>query len=183
MSGSAKRPKSRANEIIWKGSPTIRSFIGYYVKHLFWATLVVVILYLLTKPGVLATWHVVLIAIVIYSVVIGYGHLKRTMTRYTLTRSRVLLQEGVLNIRKEQALLTKINNVIVERDLIDRLLQIGTIEIETANDSHGTSLRLYGLAEPQKVEMILDELRNAIDEENYSGGPSADDLDLSFLDD
>jgi uncharacterized membrane protein YdbT with pleckstrin-like domain len=170
----------RKNEVVWTGCPTIRAMIGTYIKALIGIVVAIGFLYLLSLAGAISMAVVILAALALIGAAGGYGYLKRTMTHYTLTRSRALSQEGVLNIRKEQVTLPQITNVIIERTIFERILGIGTVTIETANDHAGSDLQFFGISDPGHVETLLDELRNFVDEPE----PQPDrDLDLSFLDD
>lgn len=179
MATQRKTAKSthRKNEVVWSGCPTVKAMIGTYMKALFWVVVFVGILFLLSLAGVISTVIVVLLALVLIGLGAWYGYLKRTHTRYTLTRSRVLSQEGILNIRKEQVTLPQITNVIVERTILERILGIGTVTIETANDNAGSDIKLFGIKDPSHVENLLDELRNFVDEPDEYRDP-----DFAFLD-
>jgi hypothetical protein len=80
------------------------------------------------------------------------------MTVYTLTRSRVLKKSGIINIRKEQARLEMVTNIIVDRSLSQRILGIGDLNIDTANDS-AEILAWWGIKDPYKIEALIDGLR------------------------
>lgn len=168
----------RKNEVVWTGCPTIRAMIGTYLKTLFWLVVGIGMLFLFSLAGAISIAIVVLASLALVSLAGGYGYLKRSMTRYTLTRSRVMSREGILNIRKEQVTLSQITNVLVERTIFERLLGIGTVTVETANDKPESDIEFFGVKDPGHVESLLDELRNLVDEPESPGDP-----DFAFLED
>jgi hypothetical protein len=156
--------KSLSNEVVWQGHPCWQAMISHYVRGTFLAIVLIGILFLLKIAGVISMAIIVLVGLIALAAVFGWGHLIRSTTVYTMTRRRVILKQGVINVRKEQAHLEKINNIIIDRNLIQRILGIGDLEIETANDSGATEMIWWGLRHPLNVEGLLDDLRNDIDD-------------------
>lgn len=139
----------------------------WYFKYFFFAILAVAVLYLLQKVGVFSFLIFLLIALAILAGVWGWGQLVRKTTIYTITKQRVSEKRGILNTVKEQAKMTKITNITVERKLIERILGIGRINIDTAADQHSSDiLRWWGIEDPYSIEGIIDGLRLEHDDED-----------------
>ncbi len=137
--------------------------LGHYLRGLLAAIVITVIAYALNMAGVLSLFLVILIGLAAFGGAFGVCHLIRRMTIYTLTGSRVLKKSGIINIRKEQARIEMITNIIIDRNLSQRMLGIGDLDIDTANDNTG-SLIWWGLDSPYDVEAQIDRLRNADDD-------------------
>jgi len=132
--------------------------IPWLAKGLAISLLVSGVLYLAHLGGAIGKGWLVLGVLAAFGVVIGIGHLKRVTTKYRITRVRVAEQSGILNIKKEQARLEKITNITVNRDLWERILGIGRINIDTANDREDI-LDWWGIPNPNRVEALIDDLR------------------------
>ena len=110
--------------------------------------------------GVISTVVFILLALASICVVFGLGHLVRRTTIYRITRVRVSEKRGIINTVKEQAAISKITNITVNRSLSERLLGIGRINIDTASDYQSQDiLNWWGVEDPYQVEAIIDGLR------------------------
>ena len=132
--------------------------IPWYAKGVSIALLISLILYGAKAAGAISGFLFVVGALIAFGIVFGVGHLKRVTTVYTITRIRVMEEWGILNKRREQARLEKITNITARRDLWERILGIGRINIDTANDREDI-LDWWGVPNPLHVEALIDELR------------------------
>ena len=148
----------KADEVVWRDHPSWRGMIPWYLKWVAAALVVSLVLYGAKAAGVISGFLFFVGALAAFGAVLGVGHLKRTTTIYTITRSRVMEEWGILNKRREQARLEKITNITARRDLWERVLGIGRINIDTANDREDI-LDWWGVRNPLAVEALIDELR------------------------
>lgn len=65
----------------------------------------------------------------------AYYHLKQKMVRYTLTDSKVEIDEGLMNKTTRNVPLRIIQDVTVSANFMQRMLGFGNVEIENANES------------------------------------------------
>lgn len=138
--------------------------IGKHIKLILLVVIFTAILYGLGKTGILSPVWAWLVLVIGVASVVGALYLMRRFTVYTLTRTRAVKKSGVINVRKEQARIDMITNIITDRSLAQRILNIGDLDIDTANDSNGT-LIWAGLRDPMEVEQKIDRLRNDIEGE------------------
>ncbi len=67
----------------------------------------------------------------------AYFHLKQKMVRYTLTDSKVCIDEGLISKTTRNVPLRIIQDVTVSANFFQRMLGFGNLEIENANESDG----------------------------------------------
>jgi len=155
--------KEKADDIIWVGNPCWKAMIGYHMKSFAVFLIVAAAGYGLSVAGLLALPLVILLGLLTLAGALAIGYFMRRMTIYTITRSRVMKKSGIINTRKEQARIEMITNILIDRNLSQRLMGIGDLDIDTANDTTGTMI-WWGLRDPYDIEEIIDNLRDARDD-------------------
>jgi membrane protein YdbS with pleckstrin-like domain len=89
----------------------------------------------------------------------AYHHLRRQMLRYTLTDSKIEINEGLLSQTTRNIPLRNIQDVTVKMSLFQRLLGFGDVVIDNAGGEGSTTV-LDNIPEPRRhMDMILRELR------------------------
>lgn len=76
-------------------------------------------------------------------------------TTYTVTDRRVITRRGILTKRGHDIPLPRINNVTYERDLLDRILGCGTLQLTTAAEEPVT---LIDVPDVERVHVVMTEL-------------------------
>lgn len=170
----------KGDELVWQGNPSLKGMFLWHLRALGIALVVDLGLFVLQMAGVFSMAIWVLLALVSLVAVFGFGHLVRRTTIYRITRLRVSEKRGIINTTKEQAAVNKITNITVTRNLAERLLGIGRINIDTAADFQSQDiLRWWGVEDPYKVESIIDGLRidaeEAVDQARSSSEDPYDD--------
>jgi uncharacterized membrane protein YdbT with pleckstrin-like domain len=84
----------------------------------------------------------------------AYYHLQQKMVRYTLTDSKVEIDEGLLNKTTRNVPLRIIQDVTVSANFTQRLLGFGNVEIENANESDEKVI-LRNINSPKEYAQIL----------------------------
>jgi len=74
---------------------------------------------------------------------------RRLTTKYTITDMRILRQDGILRKTTQYVMFNKLERIQVEQGLLDRVLGIGDILLDTGDDF----VVLHGIRDPRKVEM------------------------------
>ena len=89
----------------------------------------------------------------------AYFHLKQKMVRYTLTDSKVEIDEGLLNKKTRNVPLRIIQDVTVSANFIQRMLGFGNVEIENANENDA-KIVLKNINSPKKhAKTLLKQMR------------------------
>ena len=138
--------------LLFEGHPSWRSILGYYLKGLLLAALVGAAAAGVSKIAedeVKSGW-IAIAAIAVMVVVLIGGWLKRIFTSYTITNKRLYIRRGVISRREQQTLLTRVQNVNTSQSVLERLLQVGTVDFDTAaGDDY--DFQFAGVANPQEV--------------------------------
>ncbi|NNE98860.1 MAG: PH domain-containing protein [Pyrinomonadaceae bacterium] len=105
-----------------------------------------------------SAWIVVLIGLSLL-LIPAYYHLKQKMVRYTLTDSKIEIDEGLISKTTRNVPLRIIQDVTVSANFYQRLLGFGDVEIENANESDSLIvLRNINSPKEHAAEM-LDQMR------------------------
>jgi uncharacterized membrane protein YdbT with pleckstrin-like domain len=154
------------NAVVWRANPDWRGMVGFYVKGVLMTALATGVAYLASaRADLLASHFIVLAALAGLGMTFGIGYLIRHTTLYEITENAVSEKSGILNTKREQARVEQITNITVERTIAERIMGIGRVNIDTANDRTDI-LDWWGIRKPYEVERIIDELRLEADEES-----------------
>jgi membrane protein YdbS with pleckstrin-like domain len=89
----------------------------------------------------------------------AYKHLKRNTIKYTLTDSKIEIDQGFLARKTRNIPLRNIQDVTVATSIMQRLFNFGDLVIENANEVGGQTL-LDNIPNPRRhAELLLRELR------------------------
>jgi membrane protein YdbS with pleckstrin-like domain len=89
----------------------------------------------------------------------AFRHLKRNSVRYTLTDSKIEIDQGFISRRTRNIPLRNIQDVTVSRTIPQRLLGFGDLLIENANEVGG-STHMRNIPDPRgHADQLLRELR------------------------
>lgn len=147
---------SPGEKIIWQDNPSWRGMLFFYMKNLFFVVIALVVLGFMASKGVLvSTGVVVLLGFVFVAGVMLWGYVKRMITRYTITNTRVVEESGLLIRRTDGCSLQRIQNTIVLISIPERMLGVGRVNIETAAEEQGAGLLLWGIKNPYAVASHL----------------------------
>jgi uncharacterized membrane protein YdbT with pleckstrin-like domain len=137
-------------EILFDGHPSWRSTLGFYVTGFVLAVVAGVI------AGV-AVGTAVGIAVVVAALaaVLLAGLLRRIGTHYLVTTQRLRIRRGILARRVQQTQLERVQNVNTDQSFFDRVLQIGTVDFDTAG-TDDSDFTFRGIADPEQVVAAVD---------------------------
>lgn len=97
-----------------------------------------------------------LIASVLFSIFLTW--ITKISHKYLLTSMRVIVREGIINLKVNSVMLDKITHIKVDQGLMDRLfLHHGTIVLYTAGGSHD-ELILRFVEQPLEFKSVLERL-------------------------
>jgi uncharacterized membrane protein YdbT with pleckstrin-like domain len=152
-------PKLHPGEqILYEGHPSWRALIAFYIKGI----LIVAALCLLVAVGTslfgdeTKTGLVSGIAVVGVALVILVGFVKRVATSYTITNRRLHIKRGIVSRTIQETRLERVQNVNYTQSVIQRILQIGNVDFDTAaGDDY--NFVFSGVADPAEVVHMVDE--------------------------
>lgn len=136
--------------IVFEGRPSWRSIIGFYAVGIVAAAVVAAIVGAVASTGAGIGAFLVIVA-----GVVGVGFLKRLDTNYTITNERLYIRHGLLSKKVQQTKLERVQNVNTEQSFLQRLLQIGTVDFDTAG-TDDSDFTFAGVANPDEVVAAVD---------------------------
>ena len=135
---------------LFSGHPSWRSTIGFYLKGLLVTTVAVLIAVLAADTGA-----AVLAGIILFGVVLVVGFVRRVATTYTITNHRLHIRRGIIARRTQEARLERVQNVNTEQGVLERILQVGTVDFDTAGTTD-SDFSFRGVSQPEKVVAAVD---------------------------
>ncbi len=132
-------------QIIFEGHPSWRSILGFYLKGLVVVAVVVVIVLLVTDVGPAVGAGVAALLIVVL-----VGYVQRLFTTYTISNHRLHIRRGIVSREEQQTSITRVQNVNTDQSVLQRLLQIGTVDFDTAAGGD-YDFKFSGVADPREV--------------------------------
>jgi len=144
-------------QMLFEGHPSWRATLAFYIRGLLGAIVLVAAIAGVTSlfgDGI-ETSMLVLIGAVLFALVVVGGYVWRMATTYTITNRRLHIKRGIVSRRTQEARLERVQNVNTSQSVIQRLLQVGTVDFDTAGtDDHG--FRFEGVADPTGVVQAVD---------------------------
>jgi uncharacterized membrane protein YdbT with pleckstrin-like domain len=141
--------------IIFEGRPSWRSILGFYVVGLIVAVVAGGIAKVADETG---TGVIAFVAV--FAIVLVVGFLKRIGTSYTITSERLHIRRGLLSRSVQQTKLERVQNVNTEQSFFERILQIGTVDFDTAG-TDDSDFTFAGVANPEDVVKAVDVAQRA----------------------
>ncbi|MBK6697735.1 MAG: PH domain-containing protein [Myxococcales bacterium] len=118
-------------------------------------------------PATLPSLGAWLVAIVTLGIGALVYWLRARGVRYRITTQRVIVERGILSKRMDQIDLYRINDYVVDRPLMQRIVGTGNLTLE-AMDKTSRELTLRGL--PTDVVALYEALRKATEDEKRRRG-------------
>ena len=140
--------------IIFEGHPSWRATLAFYIKAFLIAAVVVLVLSLVTDISVVL-WAVVGLALVVL-----VGFVKRMTTVYTITNQRLRIKRGFIARKVQQTRIDRVQNVNTDQSVVERILQVGTVDFDTAG-TDDSDFTFDGVSSPARVVEAVDRAQHA----------------------
>ena len=137
-------------ELIWRGRPSWRSEMSFYLK---WGSIALVPLIVLIAINQLADagWALPTggaLFVIVLGLAVLIGFLRRYFTQYLITNRRITIRRGVLSKREQTAHIDRLQNVTIEQSLFDRIFRVGRVDFDTAGADADANLSFWGIDDP-----------------------------------
>ena len=129
-------------DVLWKGRPSWRSMVSFYVKWFIIALIPGVVSQVLETTGVIddaRTSYFWPLTIILLLLTVLIGWLRRIDTQYVVTNKRIHIRSGILSRRDHSTQHARIQNVNTDQSIIDRMLNVGDVDFDTAGRTTSTS--------------------------------------------
>jgi uncharacterized membrane protein YdbT with pleckstrin-like domain len=146
--------------VIYQGHPSWRGILSFYLKGVLLSIAAALIVWLLTglfgdSENGLASG--ILIAGVVLTVLVGF--IRRVATVYTITDRRLHIKRGIIARHTQETQIHRAQNVNTHQSVIDRMLQVGTVNFDTAG-SGDYDFAFVGVSDPEDVVRAVDEVQH-----------------------
>ena len=147
--------------LIFEGHPSWRSTLEYYIKGLAVALIAGGVAAAATAIDDTIDWPlVIVVALIVESVALLIGFVRRWTTVYTITNQRLRIKRGLIARRVQQTDIDRVQNVNTAQSVLDRILQVGSVEFDTAG-TDDSEFRFDGVEDPDEVVQAVDKARAA----------------------
>jgi uncharacterized membrane protein YdbT with pleckstrin-like domain len=136
--------------ILFEGHPSWRSILGFYIKGLGLALVAGAIGWFALSHGAGAG-----IFAGAFAIVVVVGLLKRIATTYVISNQRLHIRRGIVARRTQETRLDRVQNVNTAQSVLERLLQVGTVNFDTAG-TEDSDFAFVGVADPGDVVKAVD---------------------------
>ena len=151
-------PKLNPGEqVIFEGHPSWRSILGFYIKGLLVTAGIALAVALVTSVtgDDVETGLVTIVAIVGVAITVLAGFVKWIATDYVITDRRLHIKRGIISRTIQETRLVRVQNVNYNQGVLDRILQIGDVDFDTAaGDDY--NFVFAGVAQPEEVVHQVD---------------------------
>jgi uncharacterized membrane protein YdbT with pleckstrin-like domain len=138
-------------QVMFQGHPSWRAIIGFYIKGLRLVIAICIVVQLIKDDAGL----VALVALIGVAVVVLAGLIKRITIHYTITTRRLHIKRGIISREIQETRLERVQNVNYEQSVLQRLLQVGDVDFDTAaGDDY--NFVFVGVANPDEVVEQVD---------------------------
>jgi uncharacterized membrane protein YdbT with pleckstrin-like domain len=131
-------------KIIFEGHPSWRSTLAFYFKGLLVVAGIALVGVLVTSVSVIL-WVLLGLALVVLA-----GFVKRMTTVYTITNQRLRIKRGFIARTVQQTRIDRVQNVNTDQSVIERILQVGTVDFDTAG-TDDSEFKFAGVSQPEDV--------------------------------
>lgn len=143
--------------VLFEGHPSWRAMLAWYLKGILAAAVLGLLIQLVFSDSGL-TFAIVLAGVVV-TVVVGF--IRRMATTYTITDRRLNIKRGIFAREIQETRLERVQNVNYSQGVIQRLLQVGDVDFDTASSGNDYTFVFAGVADPGDVVHRVDEATGA----------------------
>jgi uncharacterized membrane protein YdbT with pleckstrin-like domain len=156
---------SPGERVIFRGHPSWRAILGFYLKGI----LVAAVAGAIAKLVGAGPFDVFLIVLAIVAATVLAGFLKRVATVYTITDRRLNIKRGIVSREVQETRLERVQNVNYRQSVYQRLMQIGDVDFDTAATDDYNFI-FAGVADPGDVVHRVDQATGTSVPLSGSGG-------------
>ena len=138
-------------QVIFEGHPSWRSILAFYFKGL----LIAIVAGVIAKFAI-STTSVFPVVLVILALTVLVGFIKRVATTYRITDRRLNIKRGIISREVQETRLERVQNVNYNQGVLERILQIGDVDFDTAA-SGDYDFTFAGVAQPEQVVQKVDQ--------------------------
>ena len=143
-------------QIIFDGRPSWRSTLQFYLGGLVLAVIAGAIATAVEDSGL-----GIAVGVGVFVIVLLVGYLRRLSTHYLVTNERLHIRRGLVARHVQETRLERVQNVNTDQSVFQRVLQIGTVDFDTAGTTD-SDFSFVGVAQPERVVAAVDRAQRAM---------------------
>jgi len=147
---------SPGERVIFRGHPSWRAILGFYLKGILIAALAGLVAKLFGAAA--GTVFLIVLAVIVLTVLAGF--VKRVATTYTITDRRLNIRRGIVSREVQETRLERVQNVNYRQSIYQRIMQIGDVDFDTAATDDYNFI-FAGVADPGEVVHRVDQATGA----------------------
>lgn len=136
-------------EVVFEGHPSWRAILGFYIKGILVVAVVAALVALIGGGSDAALITVIVVAGAVLVVLIGF--VRRVATRYTITTRRLNIKHGIVSRDVQETKIERVQDVNYRQSFLQRILQIGDVDFDTAAQDAQGDFVFAGVAHPARV--------------------------------
>jgi uncharacterized membrane protein YdbT with pleckstrin-like domain len=147
--------------VIFEGHPSWRAILAFYLRGVVLSAAAGLVVAIATRIGGDVNQSLVFVVVLIaLGLTLLIGFIKRVTTTYTITDRRLNIKRGIISREVQQTRLERVQNVNFNQTLLQRALQVGDVDFDTAG-SGDYDFSFDGVADPEEVVRKVDEAWHA----------------------
>jgi uncharacterized membrane protein YdbT with pleckstrin-like domain len=146
--------------VIFQGHPSWRAILGFYLQWTVAGAVAAGIAALVTLIGDGVDLGIVILVFVVFvaaGVIVGL--IRRIATTYSITSQRLHIKRGIVSRKIQQTRIERVQNVNISQSVIQRLLQVGKVDFDTAG-TDDSDFTFDGVAQPEKVMRAVEQAQH-----------------------
>ncbi len=132
--------------VVFEGHPSWRAILDFYIKGI----LVVAIIFALLL-WLASTALAVLVLVAGAALVVLIGFIRRVSTDYMITTRRLYVKHGIISRDVQETRIERVQDVNYRQSFLQRILQIGDVDFDTAAEGADGDFVFAGVAHPSRV--------------------------------
>lgn len=138
--------------VLYEGRPSWRALFAFYASGIVGALVIGALVWLIGDSTAMG----VVVAVVLIALTVVIGWVRRLFTTYLITTQRLRIARGILRRRVQETRLDRVQNVNYDQSLFDRMVNVGTVNFDTAG-SDDSSFNFVWVNGPERVVRAVDE--------------------------
>jgi uncharacterized membrane protein YdbT with pleckstrin-like domain len=146
--------------VIFQGHPSWRAILGFYFQWTIAAAVAAGIAALVTLIGDGVDMGIVIaVFVVVVAAGVVAGLIKRIATTYSITNQRLHIKRGIISRKLQQTRIERVQNVNISQSAIQRILQVGRVDFDTAG-TDDSDFSFEGVSQPEQVMRAVEQAQH-----------------------
>ncbi len=136
----------QGEQVVFEGHPSWRAILDFYIKGI----LIVAVIFALLL-WLASTTIAVLVLVGGSALVVLIGFIRRVSTDYMITTRRLYIKHGIISRDVQETQIERVQDVNYRQSFLQRMLQIGDVDFDTAAQEASSDFVFAGVAHPAQV--------------------------------